>query len=88
MGVDLILAGIYAEEKLVFMEKIVPVAIHKKKKSDTFDCCIIQLSQIYCLYLDIEEFTSMRRIQNEKVTQNLSARLESDRLQRGCKGGN
>ena len=29
VGVDLILAGIYAEEKSLFMEKIVPVAIHK-----------------------------------------------------------
>ena len=40
MGVDLILAGIYVEEKSLFMEKIVPVTIHKntkKKKSNTFD---------------------------------------------------
>ena len=37
MGVDLILAGIYAEEKSLFMDKIVPVSIrkntHKKRKT-------------------------------------------------------
>ena len=69
MGVDLILAGIYAEEKSLFMEKIVPVAIHKntqKKKSNSFDSRIIQLSQSYSLYLAIEEFPQMHRIQKKK----------------------
>ena len=32
VGVDLILAGIYVEEKSLFMEKIVPVAIHINSK--------------------------------------------------------
>ena len=32
MGVDLILAGIYTEEKSLFMEKILPVVIHKNTK--------------------------------------------------------
>ena len=69
MGVDLILAGIHAEENSLFQEKIVPVAVlkkHKKKKKDNaFDFCIIQFSQSYCLYLAIEVFTEMCKIQKE-----------------------
>ena len=60
MGVDLILAGIHAEVKLLSIEKIVPVAVHKniqKRKNSAFDFCIIQFSQSYYLYLVIEVFT-------------------------------
>ena len=66
MGVDLILAGIHAEVKLLSVEKIVPVAVHKntqKRKNNAFDFCIIQFSQSYYLYVVIDVFTEMCRIQ-------------------------
>ena len=62
MGVDLDLAGIHTEVKLLFGEKLVPVAVHKKKEN-AFDFCIIQFSQSYCFYLAIYVFTEMCRIQ-------------------------
>ena len=84
VGVDLILA-----EKSRFMEKIVPVAVHKKhikKEKHRF-----RFSQSYCLYLAIEYinrvFIQMQihlnkysiYIKKGKVSRNLSVRLECGR---------
>ena len=94
MGVDLILAGIQAEIKSLSVEKIVPVAVHKntqKRKNNAFDFCIIQFSQRYYLYLAIEVFTEMCRIQkDEKVHTKLICSFGNvrERSNRRYKGDN
>ena len=68
MGVDLDLAGIYAEVKSLSVEKTVSAAVHKntqKKKTNAFGFCIIQSFQSYYLYLAIDVFTEMCRIQKD-----------------------
>ena len=78
MGVDLILAGIFAEEKSLFMEKNSSCSDskeHKKEKSNTFDSRVNKFSQSFCLYLAKEEFTQMCRVQKKKVTRDLFARF-------------
>ena len=71
MGVDLILAGIHAEVKSLFGEKLFLsqfTKMHKKKENNAFGFffCIIQSSQSCCFYLNIYVFTEVCRIQKGK----------------------
>ena len=56
MGVDLILAGIYAEEKSLFMEKIVPVAIHKNTKKEKQHFRFLYNFLKATVFISLEEF--------------------------------
>ena len=91
MGVNRILAGIHAEVKLLFGEKLFLsqfTKIHKKKENNAFDVCIIQFSQSYCFYLTIYIFTEVCRIQKERKRsyETYSFVWKGDRSNRRCKG--
>ena len=93
MGVNLIWAGINFEVKLLSVEKIVPVLVHKntqKRKNDAFNFCIIQFSQSYYLYLAIDVFTEICSIQKRRKSSHETHSFvwECDRSNRRYKGDN